>query len=186
MSTKLILHGGFNKVNGPVQRDDAFFQEIFKDVPEEAKVLLVYFAEKEEKVASRILEDKEEFSKNCGAKNPQYKVATEATFEEDIRWADVVYLHGGKTVKLMEIIRKFRNLGELFLGKTIAGDSAGANSLCRVFFSKNSKEIGEGLGILTLKIVVHYEDGQPNSLENVEPQLETLFLREYETKVFYI
>ena len=70
--------------------------------------------------------------------------------------------------------------------KIIGGDSAGANVLGQLFYSKNSKEIGEGLSILPFKIVVHYKDGTPNPLADVKPELQTIFLHEYETKVFYL
>ena len=78
----------------------------------------------------------------------------------------------------------FKNLGRVFSGKIIAGDSAGVNVLGQLFYSKNSKEIGEGLKILPFKTVVHCEDGVPNPLGQINPELETVFLHEYETKVF--
>jgi peptidase E len=186
MTTKFVLHGGFNKIKGPVQIDDHFFQEIVREVPDGAKVLLVYFAEREEKIPTVIEQDKEQFIKNAGLKKLNFKVASEATFEDDCHWADVIYLHGGKTVKIMEVLGKFRNIAGLFKNKVVGGDSAGANCLAQFCFSKNSKEIRKGLGILPFKIVVHYEDNTPNPLENIEPQLETLLLHEYETKVIYI
>jgi hypothetical protein len=71
------------------------------------------------------------------------------------------------------------------IDKVVAADSAGVNALGQVFYSKSSKEIGKGLKLLPFKTVVHYEDGQPNPLADVEPDLETLLLREYETKVFH-
>jgi hypothetical protein len=85
----------------------------------------------------------------------------------------------------MEAIQKYTNLEEVFKDKTIGGDSAGANFLAQYFYSKGSQEVGEGLKILPFKILVHYEDGMPNPLENIKPELETVFLREYETKVFH-
>ena len=186
MKTKLILHGGFNKANGPIQKDNEFFQEMLKDTPDEVKILLVYFAEKEEKVPLRIEQDKEQFNNNKGSKRLNFRVAAEETFEEDSKWADVIYLHGGRTVRLMDVLRKYPNVKEILSNKVIAGDSAGANAMGQLFYSKNSKEIGEGLGILPFKILVHYEDGAPNPLVDVESHLETLILHEYETKVVYL
>lgn len=183
--TKFILHGGFNKERGLLQEDDKFFQEILKDAPKDMKILLVYFAEREEMVQLKIEQDKEQFGKNNKElKNLNFKVASEETFIQDCEWADVIYLHGGRTVKIMEVLKKYQNLGQVFSGKIIAGDSAGANVLGQSFYSKNSKVIGEGLKILPFKIVVHCEDGMPNPLEQVKPELETIFLHEYETKVF--
>lgn len=183
--TKFILHGGFNKEKGPVQENDKFFQEMLKDTPLDVKILLVYFAEKEEKVQLRIEQDKEQFNKNRGLKNLHFKVAAEETFIQDCTWADLIYLHGGRTVKLMGVLNKYQNLAQVFSEKIIAGDSAGANALGYLFYSKNSKEIGEGLKIIPFKVVVHYLDGAPNPLVDIQPELETLFLHEYETVVKY-
>ncbi len=186
MKTKYILHGGFNKIRGPVHQNDEFFNEILKDTPNEVKLLLVYFAEREEMIEARIEQDKGEFTKNSGSKRIDFRVTSEETFEADCTWADAIYLHGGKTTKLMEALKKFPDMKKLLSNRTIAGDSAGANVLAEFFYSKNSKEIGEGFGILPIKIVVHYQDGVLNPLSEVEPELETLFLHEYETKVFYL
>ncbi|MDP2788527.1 MAG: Type 1 glutamine amidotransferase-like domain-containing protein [bacterium] len=184
--TKFVLHGGFSKERGPVQKDDKFFQEIIKDAPRDVKVLLVYFAEREEMVDLRIEQDKEQFNKNKGEKNLDLRVASEETFLEDCAWADIIYLHGGRTTRLMGVLNKYQNLKEVFNDKTIAGDSAGANVLGQFFYSKTSKEIGEGLKILPFKVVVHYTDDIPNPLADIEPNLETLILHEYETVVkFY-
>lgn len=183
--TKFVLHGGFNKEKGLVQENDEFFQEILKDVPGDVKILLVYFAEREDIVQLRIEQDKEQFNKNKGLKELHFKVASEETFIADCVWADVIYLHGGRTVRLMEVLKKYRDLERVFSERTIAGDSAGVNALGQLFYSKNSKEIGQGLRILPFKIVVHYADGAPNPLAHIEPSLETLLLHEYETRVLY-
>jgi len=187
MKNKFILHGGFNKARGLVQESDEFFQEMLKDTLEEVKILLVYFAEREEMIETRIEQDKEQFSKNNKeSKKLNFKVASEENFEEGCVWADIIYLHGGRTKKLIDVLRKYPNIKEMLSNKIIGGDSAGANVLGQLFYSKNSKEIGEGLSILPFKIVVHYKDGTPNPLADVKPELQTIFLHEYETKVFYL
>jgi hypothetical protein len=84
----------------------------------------------------------------------------------------------------MSCLNKYPNIKELLSNRVIAGDSAGANAMGQLFYSKNSKEVGKGTGILPLKIVVHYENGGSNPLFDLEPKLETLLLHEYEMKVF--
>lgn len=179
--TKFVLHGGFNKESGYIKDD--FFQEMLRDAPENTKVLLVYFAESDEMQSLRTEQGKSQFDKNKGSKNIKIKIASPDTFIEDCEWADVIFFSGGRTAKLMEALKKYIGLDEVFEGKTIGGDSAGANFLARYFYSKNSQKIGEGLGILTVKILVHYIEGTPNPLADVEPDLETIFLHEYETKI---
>ncbi len=102
MKTKYVLHGGFNKERGPVHMNDEFFAEILRDAPKELNTLLVYFAEREEIIPERIEQDKGQFLKNSAGKEITFRVTTEVTFEQDCAWANAIYLHGGKTVKLME------------------------------------------------------------------------------------
>ncbi len=183
---KYILHGGFAVEKFPAQEDDIFFSEILKDIKEDARILLVYFAEREEMIKTRIEQDKESFNKNKKSKNLEFKVATEENFLKDCQWANIIYLHGGRTEKLLEKLQQYENIKEVFANKTIAADSAGVNVLAQFSYGKNSKEIKEGFKILPFKVVVHYTEGDPNPLENTEPKLKTIFLKEYETKVFYI
>ncbi len=184
IKTKFVLHGGFDPAKGN-QEDDAFFKEILKGTTGTVKILLVYFAEREEMLEQRVHEDHTEFNKNKGLQNLQFKIASEKNFIKDCTQADIIYLHGGRTVKIMEAMWKFKDLNQVFKGKIVAGDSAGVNALGKIFYSRNSKEIGKGLGILPFKTVVHYKAGDPDPLKDVEPKLSTMLLREYETKVFY-
>jgi len=181
MKTKYILHGGFTA--GIKQQDDDFFQEMMKDTPDEIKMLLVYFAASAEKVQLRTEQDTEELNKNKGNKKLDLRIASPETFVEDCAWADVIYLHGGKTVRLMEALRKYPNIANMLSGKIIAADSAGVNVLGQLFYSKNSKEIGEELNVLPYKTIAHHEDGTHDQFGQINPESETLFLREYETMV---
>ncbi len=183
---KFILHGGFAIEKFPAQEDDNFFSEILKDIKEEAKILLVYFAEREEMIEIRIEQDKESFNKSKESKNLEFRIASTESFLEDCEWANIIYLHGGRTEKLLEKLQQYENIKQIFANKTIAADSAGVNVLAQFSYGKNSKEIKEGFKILPFKVVVHYKDGDINPLKDIEPDLETVFLKEYETKVFYI
>lgn len=177
--TKFVLHGGFDK-NIEYIRDD-FFLEALKDTPSNVRVLLVFFAELEEYLELRIKQCKDQFNNNKGSKNLEFKMAIEDSFLEDCAWADVIFLSGGRTVNIKEKLEKIQNLKLVFEGKTVAGDSAGVNVLAKLFYSRKKKDIKEGLGILPLKVIVHYTEDTGNPLEENEPNLETLFLHEYET-----
>lgn len=183
MKTTFVLHGGF--AAGIKQQSNAFFQEMLKGAPENVKVLLVYFAEADEKVSLRTQQDTEELNANRGSKQLEIKVATADMFEKDCTWADVIYLHGGKTIKLVESLSKYPNIRDLFSGKIVSGDSAGAHALGKLYYSRNSKIIRDGLGIVPLKIMAHYQEGTPDPFVGIKPELETLLLREYEVKVIY-
>lgn len=182
MNTKFILHGGF--VPGIEQQDDRFFQAMLEGTPENVNILLVYFAEPTDKVHLRTEQDTQELNTNKGSKNLHLRVASETTFEADCAWADVIYLHGGKTVKLIDALSHYPNLHQMFLGKRIAGDSAGAHALGVLCYSKSSHMIRKGLGIIPANIAAHYDDG-PNPFVGTESGVETVLLHEYETKVLY-
>lgn len=183
MKTKFVLHGGFAK--GIKQQNNAFFQEILKDTPEEAKILLVYFAEEEEKIPLRIKQDTEEFETNRGSKKIKLRVASEKTFKTDCAWADAIYLHGGKTQRIKERLSLYSDIRDIFSGKTIAGDSAGVNVLSKLCFTKNTNTLVQGLGVLPLKTMCHYTENETRSFGDIEPKAETLLLRDYEIKVIY-
>ncbi|HNW71757.1 MAG TPA: Type 1 glutamine amidotransferase-like domain-containing protein [Candidatus Paceibacterota bacterium] len=171
--TKYVLHGGFDKNKGYIE--DEFFQEALKNTEENVKILLVFFAESEEYLELRIKQCKEQFDKNKGSKNIEFKIASEENFLENCDWADVIFLSGGRTVKIIDKLKQFQNLKKVFEGKTIVGDSAGVNVLAQLFYSRKSKEIRKGLGILPLKIIVHYTEDIGNPLAEIEPNFETIF-----------
>jgi len=75
------------------------------------------------------------------------------------------------------------DLGDLFKGKIIAGDSAGANVLSSAFYSMRIG-VSEGLGLIPIKIICHYIEENKSKLNQIKPDLETIFLREYEFGVF--
>ncbi len=182
MKTTYILHGGFSK-NEAVQKDDAFFKTILSYAPKEVKILLVYFAENIERVEKRRTDDLEQFNNNKGDKTLSFDTAKEETFLQQAQTADIIYLHGGHSAKLLETLKKFESLKNIFAGKIVAGDSAGANVLASIFYSKT---IGasKGFSLISKKIITHYSEENKNKLDQIKPELETLFLSEYETKVF--
>jgi peptidase E len=141
--TKFVLHGGFNKEKGFIKGD--FFREMLKGAPVNAKVLLVYFAEGDEMRPLRIEQGKNQFEKNKGLKDIEIKIALSDSFIEECKWADVIFFSGGQTMRLMEALKVYSGLTDVLKDKIIGGDSAGANALGELFFSKNAQEIGEGL-----------------------------------------
>lgn len=108
-------------------------------------------------------------------------------FLNELEWADVVYLCGssGGTPRLLNVLNKFDGLISLFRGKTVAGESAGANCLASFCFSK-SGGILQTLGCVPVRIIPHYETGMEKMLNNFHEELELLLLPNYKFKVFVI
>jgi peptidase E len=180
--TKYILHGGTGK--GTRGGKDDLYREMLKDAPHEVRVLLVYFAKELDRIAINQEEDTEGFTKEKGDKVLTFEVANEEHFVEQAKQADVIYLHGGSTPKLLSALKKFPGLKELFEGKTIAGDSAGANVLASFSFSVSGDGVLVGLGIVPIRLLCHYFQERAHSLDDVAPELELVRLREYEQQVF--
>lgn len=186
MKTKYILHGGFtNHINA---ENDKFFKEILKDSPDNPKVLLVYFAkEKEKDIFDSKAKTIAQFEKNKENKKFSFEVADEKQFEQQIKKADIIYLHGGNTLKLLNPLKKFLNLEKLFNGKTIAGESAGAYVLSAYFYNEKENRVSEGLGFVPVKTICHWTEERKNRFNELNknyPDFEILLLPDYNYKVF--
>lgn len=183
LKTKFILHGGFHP--GSTSEDNtSFYKEILKDAPQNVKILLVPFAKDPERISASTEKITSEFNKNKEQRYVTIEVANEKEFLHQIKTANVIYFQGGKSIKLLEALKKYSHLEEVLLGKIVAGESAGANVWGKFFYSPHANTIFQGLGILPLKIIPHYKKEYEGKLDSVGVGLETLLLPEYEFKVF--
>ncbi|MFA5773146.1 MAG: Type 1 glutamine amidotransferase-like domain-containing protein [Candidatus Paceibacterota bacterium] len=183
MKSKFILNGGFQK--GNTNEDNTlFYSEILKDVGDNSKVLIVPFAKDPERVVQTTERVMDEFNKVKGSKNLSFEIANKESFTEQVKSSNVIYIQGGNTLKLMGVFKKFHGLKDLLVeGKTVAGESAGANALCTLFYSPSADGIYEGLGILPIKIIPHYTNKYEGIFNNTALYLDSLYLKEYEYKV---
>jgi len=192
--TKFILHGGYTSTNNELNR--TFYEEIIRDVRDGGTVLLCYFASPDEDNSKRFKEDSEKLNEQSHGKNFTFLLANENDFMKQLKKADALYIRGGSTPKLLGILEKYDKLKDSLDGKTVAGSSAGAYAIGRysAFHDDESGgQIREGLGLLPLRVVCHYEsaDLPPNpqalaALESMAQDLELVFLRDFEWKVFKI
>ena len=182
---KFVLHGGFTPKSK--QGNDSFFKEILKNAPNYSKILLVYFAKESDRIVSNRQEDIAQFEKNKGDKNISFEVAGENIFLEQITHSDIIYLHGGSTVKLLNALKKYNNLKELFKNKIIAADSAGVNSISAYSYSQSADTIFKGIGLIPFKTICHYTEKYKDKVDELDKhgkKLEFLLLPEYQYKVF--
>ena len=186
--TKYILHGGFTRVNNDLNR--TFFGEITRDVPDGGTVLLVYFASEQNDDHEKEKEDEAKLKEQSRGKNLKFLVAIQEDFLRQLAQADAVYIRGGSTEKLLDTLRTYHDLKSSVEGKTIAGSSAGAYAIARFGAAHRSEDVREGLGLLPLRVVCHYESADyppnPRSLEKLKgtaTELDLLLLRDYEWKV---
>lgn len=184
MKTKYILHGGSAQTINT--ENDPFYAEILKDTPDTLKVLFVYFGNDPERNEERQKGNIEQFNRVKEDKKVEYKIAKEDKFIDQIKESDIIYIRGGSTPVLMEVLSKFKNLSDAFKGKVVSGESAGMNSLAKYCFSKSGGGLANGLGILEVKTISHFDGVKGISeMEKVAPELEKVYLHEFEFKVFY-
>jgi len=183
MKTKFILSGGY--AGKPNKENDKFFREILNIKKNKLNILLVYFAKNIEDYERVTNEDKYQFNRNKNGKHLTFEVATENDFENQVKKSDIIYLHGGKTLKLFEVLKKQKNLSELLNCKIIAGESAGAYVLSSCFYSKSEKGIFKGLGFVPVKTICHYIGENSEKLNECPKELDELLLPDYKFKVYY-
>ncbi len=186
MKTKFILHGG-SKIN--FKKDsDSFFKEVLKDTPINVKILLVYFAKEQEKISASKKEYVSEFEKNRGNKTLSFEVADEKLFIDQIKTSDVVYFLGGKTSKILNTAKKFKNLKKSFENKTVVAESAGVDAISAFFYDQIEDSVLEGTGLIQFKTICHYSAKLKDKIDyfdGLNSDLGLLLLPEYKYQVFY-
>ncbi len=187
---KYIFHGG--RSTKDVVGNKTFFQEFVSDIPDNGTVLLVYFASREDDNTDRIAHDTQK-CKNAAQKNLNVIVANKDSFIEQVLVADAVYLRGGSTEKLINILKEYPEFIDSLRNKekTVAGSSAGAYALATYFSSHYEDGVAQGLAIVPVRVITHYESEQmpPNAssvenLKNTAQELPLITLREAEWQVF--
>lgn len=183
MGTKFIVHGGISQIQ--LEEGNAgFYMELLKDIPESARVLLVPFAKEMDRIPAGVKRVSAELEKHKWQNAISIEVANDTDFMEQLAKADAVFFLGGASLKLLEALRIYPDLRTALEGKTVAGESAGANVLSTFFYSPKVDKVSEGLGILPIKLIPHYKSEYKGKLDKVGANIENLELAEYAYKVF--
>ena len=186
MATKYILVGGH-----PWKAHDGgrgFCAETVKGFSEPIKILECMFARPKEVWEKLLSEDKHFFATHLPGKRIEFQVADERSFIEQIEWAHILYLKGGTTEQLVRALARSDRWRRGLNGKTIAGSSAGANAIAKYYYSLDGLALRNGLGLLPVKVLVHYRsdynapnvnwDKALNELKNYKEDLSVLTLAE--------
>lgn len=154
MSTKYILVGGYP--HKAADSGKAFAEELVSGFKEPIKLLICYFARPRIQWEANYIADKLFFSGFATKKHIEYQLAKVDSFIEQARWMDVMYIRGGDTETLLEHFAKCSGWEKELRGKTVAGSSAGAMALAKYWYSPEKLKTGDGLGLLAVKVNVHY------------------------------
>lgn len=171
--TTFILQGGYTST--PTERNKIFYQEIVKRIPENGKVLFLYFAQDQNTWEELLENDREKFEKT-GSRNLELKISNfpENGLIEQINNADCIYIRGGSNDSLREQLEKIDDLKKLIGGKVIVGSSAGANLLSTYFYTNDKERVERGLGVLPIKVFCHYNNTKKAKLRELENHGEKL------------
>ena len=194
MPTKFILVGGYPK-SAP-DGGKSFCEEVIRNFKTPVKILECLFARPEENWNKAFNEDKNFFSKNLPKIKLDFKLADKENFLDQVNWADAVYIRGGDSERLLANILSKKGFKNGIRNKTIAGSSAGADALVKYFYNLDSLKIEKGLGLLPIRLIVHFLSNYnaPNinwgeAYKELDAYKETspiLTLREGEFKIFKI
>jgi hypothetical protein len=150
-STRYILAGGLDRAHQKYWQD---LSELF-EFHEGLKVLSCFFSQAE-KYWQISYDGFTPFFESAFGSNSVYELATKAKFIDQMKSSDVIYLHGGHTTLIEEVMSEYDNIESHFSGKTIIGSSAGANFLSSNYWSARNKLAGKGSGIVPANIMVHF------------------------------
>ncbi|MCA3244193.1 MAG: Type 1 glutamine amidotransferase-like domain-containing protein [Alphaproteobacteria bacterium] len=173
--TTFLLHGGLTSKQCSNNRD--FYVEMASRVKKNGIWLGCYFASDETRKKKKFLSDKRKILRSVKHKI-ECIFAEPQKFEQQLAKADMIYFAGGTTLKLMDELKRYKNLKNLLQQcNVVAGSSAGMNILGKEWLGKSSQ--GKGLGLLPMSMVVHY--GAPeyaNQHKNITLPAPILKLRE--------
>jgi peptidase E len=151
-STLFVLAGGRDRLYEDYSINLGKLLQRWVDKP---KVLSCFFA-KDTEMWETAASEWEQWFRKCLGEDINYQFARPETFSEQLKWADVVYFHGGTTFLLKEILDTFPELSSQLKGKVVVGSSAGANVLAGTYYSPKRDKVGKGLGFVPFASVVHY------------------------------
>lgn len=191
---KYILVGGY--LHKASDGGKAFCEELVKGINKKpVRILDCIFARNLEDWESVLEKDKEFFNKFIT--NFELQLADPEKFTEQVKNSDVIYLKGGYTRKIMELLSKNLDWIKELDGKVLAGTSAGADAIAKYYTVLSTKRVGEGLGLLPVKFIPHWDSDysddevsdinwqdELNKLKEYKEELPIYTLREGEFKIF--
>ncbi len=158
--TKYVLNSGGlkNKIPGAKK----FVAELVKGLGENPKVLFCFFAEKRENWEGKYPAYVEGFKEWAPAGiDISFELAWPDTFEEQVARNDVTYIHGGDDHLLLYWLRQF-DLPKTWEGKVVGTNSASSDALSVSFWTCDWRQCKDGLGILPIKMIPHFNSEYGN------------------------
>jgi peptidase E len=153
--TKFILLGGY-----PAKAADGgkeFAEALVEGCGASPKLLICLFARAPETWEKTFQQERESFTKYLPSHSLDIRLADPKTFAEQVSWADAIYMRGGVTDTLISILSQNPEWQQHLDGKTLAGSSAGADAIATHHYNLDTRKIGSGLGLLSVKMIPHWK-----------------------------
>ena len=152
--TRYILNSG--GLRGKPELSREFFTEIVSGLGSCPRLLLCYFAKPRKEWEKKYSEDKKEIPKFIPkGVSPVFDLALPSKLERQLKDSVAIYILGGDDDLIISNLKRF-NLPRIWEGKTVATNSASSHALSRYFWSCDARTCGDGLGILPIKFLAHY------------------------------
>ena len=152
--TKYVLNSGGIKNAPNLKRE--FHRELVKNLGNNPKFLLCNFAQGREYWEAKFRDYSDAISKDLpDSVSPSFALAMPDTFARQCSEADIIYFHGGDDHLIQYWMRQF-DLLELFKDKVVATNSASSNLLVTHYWTCAWRQCGDGLGMLPIKLIPHY------------------------------
>jgi peptidase E len=156
MRTTYILFGGNDSIMTDTQRaklSRAITKELGGNKP---KVLSVMFAALREDWEWKFRDRRRPAFERLFGKNYDARLAYPKDFRGDLKWANVVYIHGGDDTLLAHYLDQYQDLAELLAGKVVVGSSAGADYPSKLFWTCDWRELRQGRGLVDASVITHF------------------------------
>lgn len=173
--TTYILHWGYYRRDSSDNR--TFFKEIEKYLQNESQILFIPFAREKSCWQEKMEEFNYIIKKNITEKKINLVLASEdkEVLINQIKLCDIVFITGGdENQRLYNYLSIIPNLINLFKGKLVVWSSAWTQILSKYYARWKSDGIYEGLGILPIKVIVHWTEDQWNKFKKLDANWENL------------
>lgn len=177
MSTWYILAGGADTKNNP-----GYWKKLRSTIQSEKPlhILSCQFAQPEDEWQERFKSFESGYFKQGFGEDMTCELADPDNLKDQIKKADVIYLHGGSTAALRKVMDKVPNIQELWKDKIVIGSSAGAHYLTKFHWTPGDRVVRRGAGFVPLNIISHYgsdygsdEPEGPIDWEKANQELQT-------------
>lgn len=170
-----LLHGGGSRRDS--KDNTAFFDFVTAArLNRPLRYLCVFFAREQAEWATLYAQHQKRINSLFPERKIEFKLADPdpEKLQQQIVWADSLFIRGGETFRLTTVLSRLPNLQELLADKIVGGSSAGAYVFCRYYYSIEKNKIGEGMGLLPCKIIAHYTDALINEKQTLDEYGERL------------